>query len=124
MSIAQNIPNQLVRDLWTLRFTRINGLRTLNIMADVKNEDGLVPEPDKIPESWIGRWGEDEGHTFVCLPAGDLFYASLKPDEKLANRLNMMCPNGSELRVPYFSGERLYLEEVSLRFIDPYASIE
>ena len=130
MSFDQNIPNPLVRDLWMLRFTRINGLRTLNLMADVQEEDGVVPEPEQMPQSWKGRWGEDGGYTFVCLPTGDLFFAELKPDEKLAERLCMMCPNTSQeriesqLRVPYFNGERLYLEEVSLRFVDPYASVE
>ena len=109
---------QRLRKLWCIR---INGLNTYDSLSD--QEDGQVPNPEQIPKHWLGHWGIDDNYTFICLRSGDLFVLSGEPNSELLNLLTGelgLCPGGSELRVPYFHGESLYIEEIMARVRDPY----
>lgn len=109
---------QRLRRLWCVR---INSLNTYNALSDDGN--GRVPSPEQIPRHWLGHWGTDDNYTFICLRTGDLFVLHGKPNNELLSLLRGhpgLCPGGSELRVPYFHEESLYLEEILARVRDPY----
>ena len=100
---------------------RINGLNTFNSLAE--NEDGRVPSPEQVPCHWLGRWGTDKDLTFICLATGDLFVLYGRPNDELLKSLTGntgLCPNGSELKVPYFHGESIPALEILARARNPY----
>jgi len=96
---------------------RINGLVTYNSLI---GRFGQVPEAEGIPSYQRGRWGQDNGYTFICLESGHLFVLKGSPNSKLQETINELCPNGDGLRVAYFNGESLWLDEVLERISDPY----
>ena len=111
--------------IWKLRqfyLTRINGLPFYNTATD---QDGLIPEPKNTPTNWRGSWGHDDGVLIVCLENGDLLFLSTSdpPTGKLKELLCDLCPNSSNLRVPYFKEEEPYKDGVYRRFGDPFSAI-
>lgn len=107
---------QRLRRHWCVR---INDLNTYNpLECDEKN--GRVLSPSRIPNHWRGKWGTDEGYTFICLESGDLFVLDGEPSSELLGLFKEICPRGNGLRVPYFAQEALHARELLARVKDPY----
>ena len=99
---------------------RINDLNTFNTTLPAGEEDGRVPSANQVPGHWRGRYGTDNGWTFICLVSGDLLVLHGEPNSETQKLLEEVCLQGDKLRVSYLNGENLYCTEVLARVRDPF----